>query len=268
MSSPLTSPSIDPREVAHYSGLAETWWDDTGPFWPLHRLNVLRTEWIRERLVAHFGLDAQADAPLKGLRVLDVGCGGGILSESMARLGASVHGIDVVEKNIRIATLHGAGRGLELVYETTTAEALAERGDRYDVVLNMEVVEHVADVPGFMAACGALVAQGGVMFIATINRTPLAWLFAIVGAEYVLRWLPRGTHRWSLFQKPAEIAGLLETAGLRVTDRAGVRVNPLTRGFSIQSSLSVNYMLFATRERRGDASQSTQTVTAIGPSGD
>ncbi len=246
--SPVNAASIDPREVEFYTGLAETWWDRSGPFWPLHRLNELRVRWIRDRLADHFGRSRAAVAPLSGLRILDVGCGGGILAESMARLGAAVYGIDVVEKNITIARLHAAAVDLDVRYEQITAEELYARGDRFDVVLNMEVVEHVADFPGFLRACSGLVRPGGAMFVATINRTPLSWLFAIVGAEYVLRWLPKGTHRWGLFRRPVEIAARLQASGLRVQADTGVRVNPFNRRFSLQRSLAVNFMQFATRE--------------------
>ena len=239
--------TIDPREVEFYTNLAATWWDREGPFWPLHRLNELRVAYIREKLCEHFGLDAKADRPLNGLRVLDVGCGGGILSESMARLGAQVTGIDVVEKNIGIASLHAADQDLALDYRVATASAIAAERDRFDVVLNMEVVEHVADVDAFMRDCCSLTGDGGVMFVATINRNPLSWLFAIVGAEYILRWLPRGTHRWSWFRKPTEIARLLADGGLTVTDSAGVAANPFNRTLRMTRSTKVNYMLFATR---------------------
>lgn len=248
MADTANAASIDPREVRYYTGLAETWWDREGPFWPLHKLNALRVRWIRDRLCEHFGRDTAAPLPLSGLTVVDVGCGGGILSESMARLGADVLGIDVVEKNIRIAEAHRRESGLEVSYRQTTAEALAAEGAAYDVVLNMEVVEHVADLPGFMKACNGLVRPGGAMFVSTINRTPLSWLFAIVGAEYVLGWLPKGTHRWSLFRKPAEIKQLLAEGTLVSRRETGVRVNPLTKRFSLQSNLLVNYMLFAARD--------------------
>ena len=240
--------SIDPREVEFYTGLADTWWDRKGPFWPLHRLNELRVQWIRDRLVEHFGRSPAAAAPLAGLRVLDVGCGGGILAESMARLGAAVTGIDVVEKNLAIARLHASRVGLDIRYELTTAEEMHARSERFDVVLNMEVVEHVADFPGFLMACRGLVSGGGAMFVATINRTPLSWLFAIVGAEYVLGWLPKGTHRWSLFRRPQEIAELLERDGMTVQSETGVRVNPFNRHFSLQRNVAVNFMQFATRQ--------------------
>lgn len=239
--------TIDQREVDFYSGLAETWWDTEGPFWPLHQLNELRTAYILEKLCGHFDRDATRDKPLDGLRVLDVGCGGGILSESMARQGASVTGIDVVEKNIRIASLHAAQQDLDIEYNTTTASSLADSGDLFDVVLNMEVVEHVADVDAFMRDCCRLVSDAGVMFVATINRNLVSWLFAIVGAEYILRWLPRGTHRWRWFRTPAETTGQLARGGLSVEDSAGVAANPFNRRLRMTRSTRVNYMLFAAR---------------------
>ena len=186
-------------------------------------------------------------APLEGLTMLDVGCGGGILSEAMASEGAHVHGIDVVHKNIGVARAHASGQHIErnLEYEAVSAEALAKRGRQYDVVLNMEVVEHVDDLPGFMRACAALTRPGGLMFVATLNRTASSFVTAIVGAEYVLRWLPRGTHQWRRFPRPHELEALLESGGLDVRDRVGVKVNPLNRRFSLTRGLRVNYMLEA-----------------------
>jgi 2-polyprenyl-6-hydroxyphenyl methylase/3-demethylubiquinone-9 3-methyltransferase len=239
--------SIDPQEVAYYQRLADTWWDEQGPFWPLHRLNELRSRYLHEAICEHFGRDPQRASPLEGLEMIDVGCGGGILSESMARLGASVYGIDVVEKNIAVAHSHSQGSGLPVDYELVSAEDLASRGRQYDVVLNMEVVEHVADLPGFLSACSRMVAPQGMMFIATINRTFLSWLFAIVGAEYILRWLPKGTHSWKKFPRPEELEQLLARDGVKVTERLGVRVNPVTRGFGLTSWLGVNYMLKTSR---------------------
>ncbi|MDJ0748167.1 MAG: bifunctional 2-polyprenyl-6-hydroxyphenol methylase/3-demethylubiquinol 3-O-methyltransferase UbiG [Woeseiaceae bacterium] len=239
--------TIDAREVEFYSRMAETWWDRDGPFWPLHELNDLRITYIRGKLCQHFKLSDAADKPLAGLRVLDVGCGGGILSESMARLGARVTGIDVVEKNIRIASMHAADAGLDIDYRVAAASELAAAGEHYDVVLNMEVVEHVADVEAFMRDCTQLTADSGVMFVATINRTPKAWLFAIVGAEYILRWLPRGTHRWSMFQKPVEIGAHLRTGGLAVRDIVGVAANPFARSLHVTRSTAVNYMMYCVR---------------------
>ena len=242
-----TDVTIDPREVNFYTQLAETWWDGQGPFWPLHRLNELRVPYILDKLCQHFGLAAEKPQPLAGLRLLDVGCGGGILSESMAQLGAQVTGIDVVEKNIRIATLHAEKKGLNIDYRVCPATDLVAAGKQFDVVLNMEVVEHVADLEAFMRQCCKLTANDGVMFVSTINRTPRAWLFAIVGAEYILRWLPKGTHRWRLFRKPHEIRALLDSGGLRIADITGVAANPLTKTLRLVDSTSVNYMLFATR---------------------
>ena len=239
--------TIDAREVAFYSQLADTWWDREGPFWPLHKLNELRTAYIVERLCAHFERDPDSDRPLEGLRLLDVGCGGGILSESMARLGADVTGIDIVEKNIRIAALHAAEQGLAIDYRFVAASQLASTGVTWDAVLNMEVVEHVADLDAFMQDCSRLVAESGAMFVATINRNLLSWLFAIVGAEYVLRWLPRGTHRWRWFRKPVEVAARLDSGGLAVVDARGVSANPINRRFRLTPSTRVNYMLFAAR---------------------
>ena len=243
--------TINPDEVAFYEDLADFWWDRSGPFWPLHHLNELRVAWILDRVSGHFGLDPRVERPFEGLRALDIGCGGGLLSESIARLGAKVTGIDVVEKNIRIAALHASRQGLDIDYRHRTAEYITESGVSFDLVLNMEVVEHVADLPAFMASCNRLTAPNGVMFIATINRTWLAWLFAIVGAEYILRWLPKGTHRWSEFRRPAELESLLSSGGLKVIAKSGVAVNPLTHAFRLTRNMKVNYMLMASRSGRG-----------------
>jgi 2-polyprenyl-6-hydroxyphenyl methylase/3-demethylubiquinone-9 3-methyltransferase len=239
--------TIDAREVDFYTRMAETWWDQAGPFWPLHKLNALRVAYIREKLCGHFERDPGSEQPLHGLRVLDVGCGGGILSESIAKLGADVTGIDVVEKNVAIATLHASQNKLPIDYRLCTVAELFREGACFDVVLNMEVVEHVADVPAFMADCSRLTARNGVMFVATINRTAKAFLFAIIGAEYILRWLPRGTHRWQLFQKPAEITKLLSDGGLAVLETVGVAANPFKRSLSMTRSMAVNYMMFCAR---------------------
>ncbi len=243
--------TVDVREIAYYTRMADAWWDSNGAFWPLHTLNRLRVSYIKSHLCRHFRLDATKDQPLEGLRILDVGCGGGILSESMAKLGADVTGIDMVEKNIRVASLHASQQGLDIDYRNALVGELARQGDVYDVVLNMEVVEHVADVAAFMRDCARVTSADGLMFVATINRNLLSWLFAIVGAEYILRWLPRGTHRWTMFQKPAELARLLNYGGLRVTDEAGVQINPVTRRFRLTRSLWVNYMLVASRHGQG-----------------
>lgn len=236
--------SVDADEVAFYERLADTWWDRDGPFWPLHRLNALRVRYLADAIGASVVAGGRT-GDLAGVRVLDIGCGGGILSESMAALGCTVHGIDVVAKNIGVAGTHARRRGLDIHYETTTAEALAAAGHTYDVVLNMEVVEHVANLPGFMRACCALTRADGLMFVATLNRTAASFVAAIVGAEYVLRWLPRGTHRWDRFRTPREIEALLRANGMELVESTGVRVNPLTKAFSLTRSMAVNYMLMA-----------------------
>jgi 2-polyprenyl-6-hydroxyphenyl methylase/3-demethylubiquinone-9 3-methyltransferase len=240
-----TKTTIDPAEAAHFDRLAHAWWDPDGPFWPLHRLNRLRAGYISERLSARFGRSANRAVPLQGIRLLDIGCGGGLLSEAMARLGAEVHGVDMVEKNIRIAQQHAEASGLAIRYTCGTAEGLAEQGESYDAVLNLEVVEHVADLPLFMSACGRLVRPGGLMVIGTLNRTAASFLTAIVGAEYVLRWLPKGTHHWRKFPKPEELEGMLLESGMRVFDRTGVKIDPFTRKFRLSPGMSVNYMLVA-----------------------
>ncbi len=242
-----TDHTVDPNEVAFYEQLAARWWDDRGPFWPLHRLNTLRVNYIREQACAFFGRPANAAAPLKGLRVLDIGCGGGILSEAMAGFGADVTGVDVVERNIQVARLHAHCAGLDIDYRVGGAQQLAATGEKFDLVLNMEVVEHVADLPGFVAACCRLTDPAGLMFIATINRTWLSWLVAIVGAEYILRWLPRGTHQWRRFPRPHELEGLMHDQGLAVFQRSGVQVNPFTRNMRLSRFMGVNYMLTARR---------------------
>lgn len=241
----MKTETIEPQEVAYYDRMAEQWWDRQGKFWPLHRLNELRVEYLMNSICTHFGRSPQIELPLAGLNIIDIGCGGGILSESMAMLGATVHGIDVVEKSINIARQHSVKKNLSIDYEYASVEEIVERGTKYDVVLNMEVVEHVADLPLFMSACTRLVKANGIMFVATINRNPLSWLFAIVGAEYILGWLPRGTHCWRKFVRPGELKNLLSDNGLKVAAATGVRINPVSKKFSLSNRLAVNYMLSA-----------------------
>ena len=239
--------TINPDEVAFYQRLASLWWDEQGPFWPLHRMNHLRVGYIRDLLVQHFNLDAGSATPLHGLRILDIGCGGGILSEAIARLGASVHGVDVVSKNIGTAREHAKQSGLAINYEVASAEILAGRGEQYHAVLNMEVVEHVAELPLFMESCTKVVRPGGLMFVATINRTLSSWVGAIIMAEYVLRWLPRGTHHWRRFPTPVEVENELSAGGMQVIARTGVTVNPLRWRFRLTSFMGINYILTAVK---------------------
>lgn len=245
----FTDDTVDHREVQFYAGLADRWWDRTGPFWPLHRLNELRVDYLKNRLAPSQESKQRKD-PLAGISMVDIGCGGGILAESMARLGADITAIDVVEKNIEAARYHSKAQGLEVDYRLTTASALREAGETFDVVLNMEVVEHVADLPAFIDDCSSLVDPNGTMVVATINRSLLSYLFAIVAAEYILRWLPRGTHRWTQFRRPTELTRLLAANGLDVVDKVGVKVNPFTKEFCITQIDWVNYMLIA-RKRQG-----------------
>ena len=242
------SASIDPAEVAKFSALAEEWWDPAGKFRPLHRFNPTRLAFVRDRAAARFGRDPGAERPLEGLSVLDIGCGGGLLAEPLARLGARVTGIDASARNVNIATLHAARSGLEIDYRHAAAEELADAGEAFDLVLNMEVVEHVADVSAFLAASAALVKPGGAMVAATLNRTPKAFLLAVVGAEYLLRWLPPGTHDWRRFQRPSELAGPLRAAGLEVAEITGVAYNPLTDAWRLSRDTDVNYMMLAVRD--------------------
>jgi 2-polyprenyl-6-hydroxyphenyl methylase/3-demethylubiquinone-9 3-methyltransferase len=241
----VTETTINDEELAKFSALAEQWWDPNGKFKPLHKFNPVRLAYIRDKVLAHFGRDGQLRRPFEGLRILDIGCGGGLLSEPMARLGAEVVGADAAERNIRIAELHAAQSELAVDYRATTAEALAAAGERFDVVLNMEVVEHVDNVPLYMQSCAELVAPGGLLFTATINRTPRAWALAIVGAEQVLRWLPKGTHDYRRFLTPVEIAALVERNGLRVVDRSGVVYHPLADEWRLSRDLGINYMVLA-----------------------
>ncbi|MBL8669409.1 MAG: bifunctional 2-polyprenyl-6-hydroxyphenol methylase/3-demethylubiquinol 3-O-methyltransferase UbiG [Alphaproteobacteria bacterium] len=239
--------SVDPAEIAKFSAMADAWWDPTGKFKPLHKLNPTRLAYIVERVTSHFGRDPRANRSLDGLRILDIGCGGGLISEPMARLGAKVTGIDASERNIAVASLHAARSGLQIEYRAATAEALAEAGEQFDLVLNLEVVEHVADVDSYMAACCTLVRPGGMTVVATLNRTVRSLLLAKIGAEYVLRWLPRGTHDWRRFLRPSELAATIRPHGLLVREIAGLSYDPFGDRFSIGRDAAVNYMMMAVR---------------------
>lgn len=241
-------PSIDEAEVAKFTAMAEEWWDTKGKFKPLHKFNPVRLGFIRDTVVAHFGLDPKARKPFEGLRFLDIGCGGGLVSEPMARLGASVTAVDASEANIKTAMTHAKQSGLDIDFRAGTVEALIEAEEApFDVVLNLEVVEHVADPAQFLKDCASLVKPGGLTLVATLNRTAKAWALAIVGAEYVMRWLPVGTHEFEKFLRPEEVAAPMRSAGLTVESPQGVSFNPLADRWRLSGDTKVNYMTVATR---------------------
>ena len=235
--------TIDPGEVAKFEAMAAEWWDPNGKFKPLHMLNPCRLDYITSQIAAEFDRDLSQDAPFKGLRILDIGCGGGLLSEPMARLGAEVVGADAAPRNIPVAQVHAEQSGLAIDYRHTTAEDLAAAREQFDAVLNMEVVEHVADPLAYLTACQQLLKPGGIQICSTINRNPKSFAMAIVGAEYVMRWLPKGTHEWSKFITPDELFELLRKAGLDPVDRKGFVFNPITWVWRLSDrDLSVNYV--------------------------
>ena len=241
--------SIDPAEVERFSRIAAEWWDPRGKFAPLHKFNPVRLGFIRDRAAERFGRDARARRPFEGLRLLDIGCGGGLLSEPMTRLGFSVTGVDASEKNIATASVHAAEQGLSIDYRASTAEALAAEGaGPFDVILNMEVIEHVADPGRFLRTCADLLAPGGLMIVATLNRTAKAYALAVFGAERVLRWLPVGTHDWNKFLKPEEIRGFLADTPLTVKGPFGVSYSPLSDRWSLGSDTTINYMMTVERD--------------------
>ncbi len=235
--------TIDPAEVAKFEAMAAEWWDPNGKFKPLHLMNPCRLDYITRQIAAEFGRDLTARAPFAGLRILDIGCGGGLLSEPMARLGADVLGADAAPRNIPVAQLHAEQSGLTIDYRNITAEALAAAGERFDVVLNMEVVEHVADPQAYLTACQLLLKPGGLMICSTLNRNPKSFMMAIVGAEWVMRWLPKGTHDWAKFITPDELYTLIRNAGLDPVDRKGMVFNPVSWRWALSDrDLSVNYV--------------------------
>jgi 2-polyprenyl-6-hydroxyphenyl methylase/3-demethylubiquinone-9 3-methyltransferase len=240
--------TVDPAEVERFSRIAQEWWDPAGKFAPLHRLNPIRLGFVRDRAAAHWQRDPLSAAPLGGLSLLDIGCGGGLLSEPMARLGASVTGVDAASRNVSVAARHAEGQALTIDYRQGTAEALAASGAQFDVVLALEIVEHVADVDLFLASCGRMVKPGGLLFLSTLNRTAKAWALAIAGAEYLLGWLPRGTHDWRKFLKPSEAVNSLRRGGIETEEIVGVVYSPLGRAWSLsKTDLDVNYMLYGRR---------------------
>jgi 2-polyprenyl-6-hydroxyphenyl methylase / 3-demethylubiquinone-9 3-methyltransferase len=239
--------TVDPAEIARFAALAEGWWDPAGKFKPLHKLNPLRLGFLRERLTRHFARDSTALRPFQGLRLLDIGCGGGLVAEPMARLGFAVTGIDAAAETIATARTHAGQVGLGIDYRAIAAETLAAAGEQFDVVLSLEIVEHVADLETFLAAAAALTKPGGALVAATLNRTGKSYLFAIIGAEYVLGWLPHGTHEWRKFVRPSELVAGLRRNRLRVTEIAGVTYNPLTDRWSLTTDVDINYMIFAVK---------------------
>lgn len=241
------SSTLDQNEIARFARLSRDWWDENGPFKPLHRLNPTRLTYIRDQLCACFGRDKKAAKSLDGLRVLDVGCGGGLVSEPLSRLGARVTGIDPGAEAVEAASAHAGARGLDIAYEVATAEALAARGESFDAVLLLEVVEHVPDVPAFLKAVAPLVRPGGIAILSTLNRTLKAYALAIVGAEYILRWLPVGTHQWDRFVTPEELRAALTGAGLTLTDTTGMIYDPFADQWRLGTDTDVNYFATATR---------------------
>ncbi len=237
--------TVDQAEIDQFSRLGAQWWDERGPMAMLHKFNPVRLGYIRDQVTAHFGRDPKKLGCLTGLRILDIGCGGGILSEPLARLGGKVIGADPSQANIDVATHHAGQAGVMVDYRATTAEALADQGECFDVLLAMEVVEHVVDMPLFVKRCGEMVNPGGLMIAATLNRTMKSFALAIIGAEYVLRWLPRGTHRWDKFVTPGELEAAMVRAGLRVVDERGVVYGVFSDAWQLSNDMDVNYMLTA-----------------------
>jgi 2-polyprenyl-6-hydroxyphenyl methylase/3-demethylubiquinone-9 3-methyltransferase len=241
--------SIDPEEVERFSRIAAEWWDPKGKFAPLHKFNPTRLAFIREQALVRFGRDARARRPFEGLTLLDIGCGGGLLSEPMTRLGFAVTGVDASERNIGTASTHAAEHGLTIDYRASTAEALEAQGvGPFDVILNMEVIEHVADPGEYLRTCGRLLAPGGLMIVATLNRTLKALALAKIGAEYVLRWVPAGTHDWNKFLKPDELRGFLADQPLAMQGPFGVAYDPLGGRWTRSSDCDINYMMTVTRD--------------------
>lgn len=236
--------TVDDEEIRRFSEQADGWWDEKGAFKPLHIMTPTRITYIRDQICEHFLKDPQSPSSLTGLSIADIGCGGGLVAEPLARLGGTITGIDASEKNIAIAQTHAKGSDLSIDYQATTAEALASQGKQYDVVLALEIIEHVADVPAFLDAISALVRPSGILIVTTLNRTFKSYALAIVGAEYIMRWLPIGTHSWKKFLRPSEIVMPMQRRGFEKTDLSDMVYNPLTRTWSIsQEDVSVNYML-------------------------
>ncbi|MEP1230641.1 MAG: bifunctional 2-polyprenyl-6-hydroxyphenol methylase/3-demethylubiquinol 3-O-methyltransferase UbiG [Litorimonas sp.] len=244
----ISSVSVDPAEMASFARMAEDWWNPNGMFKPLHVMNGARLGFIKEAVCTHFHRDPNSEYPLKGLRVLDIGCGGGLLCEPMSRLGAQVTGVDALEKNLKTAKTHAEQGGIEIDYRHGTIEQMVAAGETpFDVVLNMEVIEHVTNPAEFMKNCALMVRDGGIMTCSTINRTFKAFALAILGAEYVLRWLPRGTHQYEKFIKPAELSRFMQDAGLNIETQIGMSLNPVNNNWSFSEDKSINYVTIGTK---------------------
>jgi 2-polyprenyl-6-hydroxyphenyl methylase/3-demethylubiquinone-9 3-methyltransferase len=239
--------TVDPAEIEKFRRMAEEWWDPKGKFRPLHRFNPVRLGFLKDRLCRHFGRDATAGRPLEGLRILDIGSGGGLVAEPLTRLGAEVVGIDATARNVEVARIHAGEGGLAIDYRHAAAEELAAAGESFDAVLALEIVEHVASLEAFISAAAQLTRPGGLLVVATLNRTLKAFGLAIVGAEYVLGWLPRGTHDWRKFVRPSELEAAMRSSGLSLSETSGVAYNPLLDRWSLGSDLDVNYLAVATK---------------------
>jgi 2-polyprenyl-6-hydroxyphenyl methylase/3-demethylubiquinone-9 3-methyltransferase len=239
--------SVDPAEVEKFSRMAAEWWDPSGKFAPLHKFNPVRLTFIRDTAAAHFGRGGKSLKPFEGLSLLDIGCGGGLLCEPMARMGFAVTGVDPSEKNIGTAMAHAAQTGTTIGYRAADAESLVSEGAAFDVVLNMEVVEHVADLKAYLGSTAALVKPGGLMFVATLNKTLKALALAKIAAEYILGWLPPGTHDWDKFVEPRKLRAMLEDAGLNILKTQGVSFDPLRWDWQLSSDTDVNYLVVAGR---------------------
>lgn len=242
---PPNGQTLDEREVERFRALASRWWDPDGEFRPLHAIGPARLQFLREHIIRHFRRDKTAMQPFTGLRIVDVGCGGGLISEPLARLGASVTGIDPALETIEAARAHAAAEDLHIDYRAAQVEELAATDKVFDVVVALEVVEHVPDVQSFLRVCASILRPGGLMLLSTLNRTLKAYILAIIGAEYILRWLPKGTHNWERFVTPEELRIALEGAGLRLSETRGLVYNPLTGEWSLSGDTSVNYLAAA-----------------------
>jgi 2-polyprenyl-6-hydroxyphenyl methylase/3-demethylubiquinone-9 3-methyltransferase len=241
--------TVDSAEVAQFDKLAGEWWDENGALKPLHKLNPTRIGYLKAQICAQFKRDADSFTPLTGLTLADIGCGGGLVTEPMCRLGAGVTGVDAAQDNIKTARQHAQAHGLKIDYQATTVEAMAQKKQQFDVVLALEIIEHVADPALFLASCAALVKKGGLLVVSTLNRTPKSFLLGIVAAEYILRWVPAGTHQWQKFMKPSEIALPLQSHGMTVTDISGLVYQPIADQFRIdKNDLAVNYFLIAVKK--------------------